>query len=395
VIELGTFYAAPFGTSVLADLGARVIKVEQLDGDPIRHLFPFPELGGVKVLQGKESVAVDITSDDGRAIVLELVRRADVVLQSFRAGVAERHGYTAQDLLAVNPDLVYLNAPGYGNDGPMGHRPAFAPTIGAASGLGFRNVGGSHNVPQDPNMSLEDVKRYTMRMGSSTTVLGQADGFSALGVASALLLGILARKRGGEGQEMSTSMLSTMAHALSEDMVEYEARPELRAPDKDLYGLGPRYRLYAGAGDTWLFLAAPADDDWEALSTALDLPAGLRDHDEKLAAVLVERFAERPAADWEAELGALDVACVEVVRQPVEDVVWLEGGVGEAMDIVTPVEHPVIGEYLRLKPMVRFSRSGGVAGPAPLVGQQTDQVLAELGYDAEAIAALRDKGVLG
>ena len=159
VVELGTFYAAPFGTTLLADLGARVIKLEQLDGDPIRHIMPFPEVGGIKVLQGKESVAVDMASDKGREIVLELVRRADLVLQSFRAGVAERHGYTGPEMLAVNPDLVYLNAPGYGTDGPCGHRPAFAPTIGAGSGLAYRNIGGIENLPQEPDLPLRDVKR--------------------------------------------------------------------------------------------------------------------------------------------------------------------------------------------------------------------------------------------
>jgi crotonobetainyl-CoA:carnitine CoA-transferase CaiB-like acyl-CoA transferase len=395
VIELGTYYAAPFGTAILADLGARVIKIEQLDGDPIRTLAPFPEVGAIKVLQGKESVAIDIASEKGHALVLELVRRADVVLQSFRAGVAERHGYTAAELLAVNPELVYLNAPGYGTDGPMGHRPAFAPTIGAGSGLGFRNVGGRQNAPQDPAMSLEDVKRYTLRMVSSTTVLGHADGFAALGVASALLLGILAKKRGHGGQEMSTSMLSTMAHVLSEDMVEYEGRRDLTVPDKDLYGLGPLYRLYAAADETWVFVAAPTEDDWGALSTALELTADLRDDHDKLAAVLAEKFAARPAAEWEAALTKVDVACVEVAKGPVEDVVWFSGGAGAAMDIVTPAEHPVVGEYQRLKPLVRFSRSAGVTGPAPLVGQHTDQVLAELGYDAAAIAAWRHENVIG
>ena len=115
----------------------------------------------------------------------------------------------------------------------------------------------------------------------------------------------------------------------------------------------------------------------------------------ELEAALAERFAERPAADWEAELGALDVACVAVAREPVEDIVWLEGGMGEAMDIVTPATHPVAGDYLRLKPLVRFSRSGGVAGPAPLVGEHTDKILAELGQDDDSIADLRANGVLG
>src|SRR5262249_908841 len=118
VVELGTYYAAPYGTTLLTDLGARVLKVEQLAGDPIRHILPSPEVGAIKVLQGKESVAVDIASDEGHEIVLELVRRADAVMQSFRAGVAQRLGYTAVDLLAVNPDLVYVNAPGYGPGPP-------------------------------------------------------------------------------------------------------------------------------------------------------------------------------------------------------------------------------------------------------------------------------------
>src|SRR5262249_45450809 len=97
VIEPGTFFAAPLCPTILAELRARVIKIEQLDGDPIRHIVPFPEVGGIKVLQGKESIALDIASEAGRAIVLELVRRSDAVLQSFRAGVAERHGLAATE----------------------------------------------------------------------------------------------------------------------------------------------------------------------------------------------------------------------------------------------------------------------------------------------------------
>jgi crotonobetainyl-CoA:carnitine CoA-transferase CaiB-like acyl-CoA transferase len=393
IVELGTFYAAPFGATLLADLGARVIKVEQLDGDPIRHIMPFPEVGGVKVLQGKESVAVDMASDAGREIVLELVRRADVVLQSFRAGVAERHGYTAAEMLAVNPDLVYLNAPGYGTGGPCGHRPAFAPTIGAGSGLAYRNVGGVGNLPQSPDLDMEELKRATMRLAGATMTLGQADGFSASGVATAMLLGVLAKKRGGPGQEMTTSMLSTMAHCLAEDMVEYTDRMPIRTPDQDLFGLDARYRLYEAA-DGWVFLAAPAHDDWEALAGALQLDAALRDDDTALASALTEQFLEKPAAEWEALLVPLDVTCVEVAQAPVEKLVML-GGMGEALGIITPETHPMIGDYPRLTPTVTLSRTAGVTGPAPLCGEQTDTVLTELGYDDDAIATLRQAGTIG
>jgi crotonobetainyl-CoA:carnitine CoA-transferase CaiB-like acyl-CoA transferase len=394
VIELGTYYAAPFGATVLTDLGARVIKVEQLDGDPIRSIMPFPEIGGIKVLQGKESVAVDIASDEGREIVYELVRRADVVLQSFRAGVAERHGYTSADLLAVNPDLVYLDAPGYGIGPPFGQRPAYAPTIGAGSGLAYRNVGGRQNLPGDPSLSMLEVRLYAARLGAATMSVGQADGFSALGVGTAMLLGILARRRGAPGQQMTTSMLSTMAHCLAEDMIEYAGRPELRGPDHDLNGLGARYRLYPTA-DGWVFLAAPADDEWQALATELDLDVALADDEEALAATLLEKFATATAEEWERRLTKVDVACVAVASGPVEEVVWFGGGLGEKLGIVTEATHPMLEAYPRLTPTVSFSRSETRAGNAPLLGEQTDSVLREIGYDDERIAALRGAGVAG
>ncbi len=123
MLELGTFFAAPFGGTVLREVGARVIKVEPMEGEPMRTLLPFPELGAAKCVQGKESICVDLSTEEGRAIVHALARKSDIVLQSFRAGVAERQGVDAATLRAVDPDLVYLNSPGYGIDGPCGDRP--------------------------------------------------------------------------------------------------------------------------------------------------------------------------------------------------------------------------------------------------------------------------------
>lgn len=393
VVELGTFYAAPFGATILTDYGARVIKIEQLDGDPMRSIMPFPEVGGIKVLQGKESVALDMTCPQGREIVLELVRHADAVLQTFRAGVAERHGYTAAELLAINPDLIYLSAPGYGMGGPCGHRPAFAPTMGAGAGLGYRNVGGPDNLPQGPELSMEEVKRYSMRLSTATMSVGHADGFSALGVGTALLMGLLARRRGAPGQALSTSMLSTMAHALSEDMVEYEGRGPMATPDHDLLGLGPRYRLYRTA-QGWVFLAAPSDRDWEALAQVLGLAGALKNDEEALTARLEEILAERTASEWQAELTAADIACVEVASGPVEEVTMLGGGLGRQLGIVTDVDHPVIETYPRLTPLAHLSRSAGVVGRAPLCGQHTEAVLAELGFEVDQIVELRSAGVI-
>jgi crotonobetainyl-CoA:carnitine CoA-transferase CaiB-like acyl-CoA transferase len=403
VLELGTFFAAPFGGTVLRELGARVIKVEPITGEPMRNLLPFPEAGGAKAMQGKESIAVDLSTADGRAIVHQLARRADLALQSFRAGVAERQGVDSATLRALNPGLIYLNAPGYGADGPCGDRPAYAPTIGAGSGLVMRSIGAS--VPEHPGMSIADIRASALRLaGAGTTEYAQADGISALTVASALALGLVARDRRGVAQTMLTTMLTSTAHALADDMVEYEGRPPTPAADPDLFGYSARYRLYE-ASDGWIYLAAPAEREWPALAAALapeaDLAgddrfadeAGRREHDAELCAVLAGVFAGRPAQHWEDHLLSRDVGCVVAHPEPPE--VVLQGKeFGAACDLLVQVEHPTFGDHVRFRPLVDLSRSKTVAEPGSLAGQHTDAILAELGYDDTAIADLRERGVV-
>jgi crotonobetainyl-CoA:carnitine CoA-transferase CaiB-like acyl-CoA transferase len=403
LLELGTFFAAPFGGTVLRELGARVIKVEPLDGEPMRNLLPFPEVGGAKCLQGKESICVDLSTDEGRAIVHELARRSDLVLQSFRAGVAERQGVDAATLRAVNPDLVYLNSPGYGVDGPCGDRPAYAPTIGAGSGLVMRNIGSA--IEERPGLSLKEIRAEAIRLaGAGTTEYAQADGISALTAASVMTLGLLVRDRSGTAQEMLTTMLTSTAHALADDMVEYKERPQTATADAQLLGYSARYRLYKAADD-WVYLAAPTADDWASLCSALADAADLAGdsrfttedsrvaNDGALAQVLEGVFATKTAQHWEDTLLAADVGCVVAHREPPEAVLQSDEFAGAA-DLLVKVDHPTFGEHVRLKPYVSFSRSTTVAEPGSLAGQHTEAILSELGYSAEAIADLRDRKVV-
>ena len=377
MIELGTYFAAPYGATLLTDLGARVIKIEQLDGDPIRHIIPFPEVGAVKVLQGKETVAVDIHTDAGREIVHELVRHADAVLVSFRAGVVERLGLDPASLLAVNPDLVYLSAPGYGVDGPCGHRPAFAPTIGAGSGLAMRNIGES--AAQGPDLEVEVVKPTALRVASAAMGVGHADGFSALGVASALLLGLLARERGAPGQALQTSMLLSMAHVLVEDMVEYDDRPArlddrpgaARAlgalpPVRDRRRLGvPRRTRAVGVG-------RPRCRRWRPSSTSRPTRASPT----RTPAVPTTTSSpiswrgcsasSRPATGRTSS-AHVDVGCLAVRNGAPDAQLFADGGLGRQNGWVTDVEHPTIGTHPRLMPLVEFSRSSTVVKPSSLL----------------------------
>jgi crotonobetainyl-CoA:carnitine CoA-transferase CaiB-like acyl-CoA transferase len=403
VLELGTFFAAPFGGTVLRELGARVIKVEPVEGEPMRNLLPFPEAGAAKAMQGKESIAVDLSSDEGRAIVHDLVRRADVVLQSFRAGVAVRQGVDCRTLRALNPDVIYLNAPGYGIDGPCGDRPAYAPTIGAGSGLAMRNIGSS--VPERAGLSIKEIRANAVRLsGAGTTEYAQADGISALTVASAMALGVVVRDRTGVAQEMLTTMLTSTAHALADDMVEYTGRAPTPQADAELFGYSALYRLYEAA-DGWIYLAAPASREWGALVTALrddvDLGADVRfadeaqrrQHDAGLAETLAEVFRTKPAQHWEDHLLGHDVGCVVAHPEPPEAVLQSKE-FGGAAGLLVDVRHPTFDEHERLAPLVEFSRSETVAEPGCLAGQHTDAILAELGYDGDAIAGLRKRGVV-
>jgi crotonobetainyl-CoA:carnitine CoA-transferase CaiB-like acyl-CoA transferase len=403
ILELGLWYAAPYGTALLADLGARVIKIEPLGGEPMRHIMPFPDAGAIKVLQGKESVALDLERPEARALLYRIAAKVDLVLASYRGGVAQRLGVDYQSLRKHNPRLVYLNAPGYGVDGPCARKPAFAPTIGAAMGIGLLQAGPS--IPRGPNLTLEEIKRASVRLNWSAQAPGNADGCSALGVATALLLGLIARERTGVGQEMLTSMLCTTAYALSEDAVQYSGRPQRRTADLLLYGISALYRLYEAA-DGWVFLACPQPREWPLLSAALAEECTLaaderfrtaddraRD-DAALAEVLATVFRRHPAQVWEERLTAHDVACVEVAPGPVARAV-VEDAITRDAGFLAEVEHPTFGPHLRLAPLAELSLTPGRPRPACLFAADTRSVLHDIGLSDEEIGTLATEGVIG
>ena len=400
VLELGLMYAAPFGATLLTDLGARVIKVESLEGDGIRNIIPFPEAGGAKVMQGKESIAVDLGTEEGRAIVHELATKVDIVLQGFRAGAAERSGVDRATLVALNPDLVYVNAPGYGTDGPYGRRPAYAPSIGAASGLGLTDAPDA----ADLTGTLEDIKKAAVRLNAASAVISmQADGIAALAVGSAMLLGLLAHRRGRPLGELTTTMLASATHAIVERTVDYPGKPRSATVDPGGHGYSALYRLYPTT-DGWVFLAAPAEHEWDELAAALKphvalddprfaTPALRADNDAALAEVLGGVFAGRGKHDWETELVGAGVGCVAVAEQLAETTLLSDEAyaAGYTVDAV----HPVFAEHRRLGPLTRFSRSATRAEGGCLLGDHTDAILAELGRDAAAVADLRERRIVG
>ena len=404
VLELALQYAAPMGVTLLTDLGARVIKVEPLEGEAIRRQVPqFPEVGGAKVMQGKESVALNLKAPEAVEIVHRLAARVDAVVEGFRFGAAERIRVDAATLLEINPDLIYLSARGYGEGGPCGDRPAFAPTFGAAGGIAAAHLG--EIGPADPTISLRDVSaRSALLRAASASKYASADGIAALGVATALLMGLYARRRGAGGQHLVSSMLLSTAHAMASTVVDYPGRPASVAPGPEMRGPSALYRVY-DAADGWVFLAAPEPAEWPSLCQSLapyvDLWGDPRfasesdrsSNDAALVAVLEGVFVGRSKGEWQADLTAVDVACVAVTTGPVEALLMSEQ-YGRASGYITDVDHPVFDVHPRLSPLVSFSRSATQARPGGLCGDSTDAVLSELGYPSTEIADLRRKGVV-
>ena len=402
ILEFGVMFAGPYGTTLLTDLGARVIKVEALGGDGIRKIIAFPEAGGARVMQGKQSIALDLGSPDGLAIVHRLAGRADLVLQGFRAGAAERAGVDAASLRTINPDLVYLNAPGYGTDGPYGKRPAYAPSIGAASGLALTEA---PDAAEAGGGSIEQMKAGHVRLNSATAVIPlQADGISALAVASSLLLGLLARRRGRPLGDMTATMLGSTTSALVNVNTQYAGRPATPTVDPGGHGFSALYRLYRAA-DGWVMLAAPSDADWAQLAAALGSYADLAgderfataasraEHDAALVGVLTGVFAQRAKAEWEDDLTGLGVGLVAVTEQAPELTLQSDEAFRAGFSVLA--DSPVFEEHRRLSPLTRFSRSATKADGGCMLGAHTDAILHELDYSDEEITDLRTRTIVG
>ena len=400
IVELGYFFAMPFGVTLAASLGARVIKVEGLDGDPMRGSFGARETGAVKTMEGKESIAVDVSTPEGQAVVHKLAERADAFVFGFRPGVDKRLKLDYETLSKINPRLVYVFAAGYGTTGPYSHRPMYASAASAAAGSFYRQAG----YWLDPDL-LADYGVPELQAIVAPRLRGPVDGDTnaALAVCSALLFGLAHQRRTGEGQFVETSMIGSNAFPYSDDFNSYAGKPPARLADDEQCGLHALYRLYE-AETGWVFLAAPSQREWERLAATIARTDLLDDdrfstperrlaNDDALVAELAKVFSGRPAPEWEERLTAADVGCAEAFEGghsafTCTDPVMKETG------LVLEVDHPTFGRIVRHGLPARFSETPGRIAPSCLLGEHTEGVLGELGYDADDIARLKDARIV-
>ncbi|MXW34629.1 MAG: CoA transferase [Chloroflexi bacterium] len=402
VLEFATIIAAPLGASLLGDMGARVIKVEPVDGgDPIRGLGVGlgAMFGSAKTTASKESICIDLKSERGQEIVSRLIEHADVIVHNYRPGVPDRLGIGYEQAKAIKPDIVWVSVNGYGPDGPGARRPSAHPIPGAVCGGALMQSG----VDWPPNgySSIDDIREASRWFSRANE--GNPDPNTSMCVATTAMLGLMARHQTGKGQRIFLSMLGANGYANAEDFLSYDGKAERPTLDRWLHGTSALNRLYRSQ-DGWVFLAADDDASWGALAAAsvngigadgrFATAEGRREHDAALTEALEAMFALRDADEWERDLIAAGVGCVNAGAYDSPGAFLLEDEHAQANGLLTDAQHALWGEYRRWGPPSTFSATPGNPHAGVLAGQHTDELLAEAGYSPAEVEALRADNVV-
>ena len=399
VLNLSTVIAGPLACCLVAELGARVIRIEPLEGENGR--LNQMGIGVHRTMAGNEGLCLDLKTAEGQEIIHKLIAKADILLHSMRPGAPERLGIGYEQVAKINPQMIYVYAAGYGSTGPHSHRPAMHPISGAVCGGALAQLGRDTLPSPSESLSFEEVREISRKLNRANEP--NPDPSSSMVHSAAMLLGLYARQRSGKGQYIESTMLMANAYANAEDFFQYEGKPPRRVPDAEGYGTGALNRLYQARGG-WVFLACPFEREWRDLCRTIGRPDLLEDprfvsaedregHDIALAGELERVFSTREPLEWEALLTAADVACVKAEdRGPFhffdEDAHVKENG------FTTQVETPRLGRFWRYSPLLRFSHTQDKAEPGMLKGQHTEAILGELGYSREQIEVLKERKVV-
>ncbi len=390
IVDCSTVLAGPYCTMLLADLGADVIKVEPPEGDVTRGWGP-PWVGDaaagtrtaayfLSVNRNKRSLRLDLRTEAGREVLRRLITRCDVLVENFRAGGLERIGFSEATLAALNPDLVHLAIGGYGIGGPDASKPGYDFIVQATGGL-MSITGDTDGAPTKVGVAISDI------------VTGL---FGTISV----LAGLIAKPRVG-GQRVDVSILQSTLAVLANQAQNAFVTGHAPGRRGNAHPNIVPYETFA-TSDGAIAVGVGSERQWLRFCAAIDLPAlatnprfatnGNRvERRAELVPLLATRFVTATSAHW---LTRLDAA--EVPAGPLLDVLEaFSTPQAQAVGARVPMTHPALGAVDQVRSPFEFAATPAtIRTPPPLLGEHTDEILAEVGFEPIAIAALRADGVI-
>ncbi len=384
VLDCSIAMAGPFAAQRLGDLGADVIKVEPTTGEWQRHVSAGGARGNkinvsfLSMNRNKRSLAVNLKDPDGKAVLLDLVKTADVFIQNYRPGVAKRLGVDYETLAALNPRIVYVSMSGYGEDGPYVNHPGQDLILQGLSGA-MLSAGRAGEPPTPAGQFLVDS------VAASTAFEG-------------VLAALLHRERTGEGQKVEVNMLDAITTLQMQELSVYlqtgKAQQRSDEPHAHVYIRAP-YGAFATA-DGYITLAFPP---LKKLGEVIGEPAFLDMDDEidswarrdEVFARTREKLVERTSAEWLETFRAVDIWCGPIYGYDdlQNDPQILHNGT------IVEYDHPTEGRVRTPGFPYRFSKTPpAITRPTPLVGQHSAEILRAVGVDAARIEALAASGAI-
>lgn len=388
VLDFTRHMAGPYGTMILGDYGADIIKVESLPhGDGARGIGT-AFIDGESALfliwnRGKRSLALDMRKPEGLEVVHRLAATVDVVVTSYRPGVADEIGIGYDALSAINDQIVYISLTAFGPDGPLAPYPGTDPVVQAVSGV--------MSVTGEPDR------------GPNLVGVPMADFTGALVTAQAAMLGLFARQQTGKGQLIDVSMLFALMSSLTTRLASHWVDGEDPERHGSAHSVVVPYEAFQTADGHVVTGVWGGADGWERFCRAIgepDLAADERyltnqqrvDARAELTEYLQSIFITRTSAEWEESFNQHRslFGTVHTFSQILNHPQVQQAG------LVQSVEHATLGEIPQLGPVIGLHDTpGGIAGPPPVLGQHSEEILAEAGYSPEEIAAMIKAGVAG
>ena len=386
ILDASIWQNGPYASVLLSDMGAEVIKIERPDGgDPGRG---FIERGGwgefssyhEAMNRNKRSITLDLKSEKGLEVFYRLVEQADVVVQNYRVGVAERLGIDYDSLVKHNPKIIVASATGFGRKGPHA-------THGVYDLLGVARAG-TMRALQYPDSG--PVYTGGFALGDQT---------GAMTLAHAISMALLARERFGVGQDVEISQLGSQILLQHMALVRYLATGMDYGTPRREDAWNPMFSIYCCADDNWIALAClQADRYWADLCEILELGDIVQDprftemetrneHSQDLVPLLDRAFAAKPLQHWYEALLERGIPCAPINHYAdlADDPQVI------ANEYFTEVDHPLLGRIKEVGVPIKMSKTPGrVRHPAPELGQHTEEVLLEFGFSWDQIQALRE-----